>query len=188
MLTNGADHSGDTGYTTLADGSRTPKDAVLLAAQGDLEEASMTIGAAVTVGYLPNEFDSLLRRMRQTLAALAHRIAEPSVQDQHGLDELNTICERYATETLPTDFAMSSGLSDTVTLLKLARTVTRRAERTLWTLFATEKERPARQAAVFVNRLADVLLLLAFRVDREVEQETPIGGCGTPDDIIPASS
>lgn len=179
MLTN--IHSGDSGYTSLAEGNRARKDAPLLTAQGDLDEASTEIGMAVTGGYLPEEFDALLRGAQQTLTRFSRHLADAPV-DKHDdetvvLETLDAVCERYSSEQLPGEAL--SPRSDTVAHLESARAVTRRAERSLWTLSFDGQSPSAEQAAVFLNRLADTLTLVAVRVHRGADRDYPIGACGS---------
>lgn len=179
MLTN--THSGDTGYTSLTNGSRARKDAPLLAAHGDLDEASTEIGVAVTGGYLPEEFDTLLRGAQQTLTRFSRQLAEAPVDEHEGetttLEALDAVCERYASEQLPGETLSSR--SDTVARLESARAVTRRAERSLWTLSFDGHSPSPEHAAVFLNRLADTLSLVAVRVHWGADREYPVGACGT---------
>lgn len=188
----GTHHPGDSGQTTLTDGTHTPKDAALVAAQGDLEEASTAIGAAITIGYVPDEFDLLLRNSQQTLVDSGQRLATASQPPgPTTLANLDAVCERHAADvdSVPAEFLSASVRSDTVALLKFARTVTRRAERALWALHTRDEADSPQQLAVFVDRLADVLLLVAFRIHRGAEQEWPVGWCGIrTDDVVRPTS
>lgn len=180
MLTN--PHHGDSGYTTLVNGTRIRKDAPLLVALGELEESGTALGKAVTGGYLVEEFDTLLRGAQQALAQFAHGLAEPPDEQQADeqqrvvLADLDAVCERYASgeSSEPLD-----ARSESVTHLQWARTVVRRAERTLWTLFLDGGPPQASEAAVFLNRLGDTLLVAAVRIHRGADREVPLGVCGS---------
>ena len=179
MLTHTHAHPGDSGYTTLTHGSRTRKDAPLLAAHGELDEAGTALGAAASSGCLPEQFDALLRDTQQTLFHLGRSLLEEdSPPETAALEELEAVCQRYAREPLPDEPTVLASRSTTVTHLLWARAVTRRAERTLWTFVLDEQHPPLRYAAVTLNRLADVLMLAAALLHRGVIQEFPLGICG----------
>lgn len=182
MVTEEPTHPGDTGYSKLADNSEAPKETALLAAHGELDEASTAIGVAVTVGYLPEEFDALLRKTQTTLADLGRQLPTPPPGCNETLAELDATLRRHP-EPIPDDFTVSSERSDTAALLKLARAVTRRAERTLWAL---SRQTPSvRSVAVLLNRLADVLLMIAFQRHHPSAREVPLGRCAViPDDVV----
>src|SRR5271157_2504315 len=128
--------TGDDGSTALADGSRTAKTDSRLAAYADAEEANCAIGMAITFGNLSADVSGLLTR----------------VQNE---------CDSY-NEALPTlrSFLLPGGSPGT-TLLHMARTVTRRAERSAWAAAGEHGDSVSPLPARYLNRLSDLLFILA---------------------------
>src|SRR5258708_18479049 len=69
--------TGDDGTTALADGARVPKTDPRLAAYADTDEANCAIGAAITMGNLPDDMVRLLRRIQNELFDAGADLATP---------------------------------------------------------------------------------------------------------------
>lgn len=152
--------TGDDGTTGSGDGRRVAKDSARIAAYGDLDELNCLLGLLLT-HELPGNIRDGLITLQHWLFELGGDLCiagRDSLTDAHTgwleqhLDELN--------ETLPplTEFVLPGGSPATATC-HLARSVCRRAERSLVTLRQAE---PVPQAALaFVNRLSDYLFVVA---------------------------
>ena len=163
--------TGDDGTTGLTDFSRVPKTDSRLAAYADTDEANCAIGTAITLGQLPEDMAALLRRIQNELfdcgADLATPLpATPPEYPQLRIDEryvtaLEAACDEY-NEGLPTlrSFILPGGTPGAV-LLHTARAVTRRAERTAWAAVADHGDTISRWPARYLNRLSDLLFILA---------------------------
>jgi cob(I)alamin adenosyltransferase len=163
--------TGDDGTTGLTDFSRVPKTDSRLAAYADTDEANCAIGTAVTLGQLPGDMAALLRRIQNELfdcgADLATPLpATPPEYPQLRIDEsyvtaLEAACDSYNAD-LPTlrSFILPGGTPGAV-LLHTARAVTRRAERTAWAAVADHGDTISRWPARYLNRLSDLLFILA---------------------------
>jgi cob(I)alamin adenosyltransferase len=163
--------TGDDGSTALADGTRVPKTDPRLAAYADTDEANCAIGTAITLGNLPDGMVRLLRRIQNELfdagADLATPLPEtPPQYPQLRLDEgyvaaLEAACDEY-NAALPTlrSFVLPGGTPGAA-LLHTARAVTRRAERTAWAAAAEHGETISPWPARYLNRLSDLLFILA---------------------------
>ncbi|HVT69335.1 MAG TPA: cob(I)yrinic acid a,c-diamide adenosyltransferase [Trebonia sp.] len=163
--------TGDEGTTGLNDGSRVPKTDTRLAAYADTDEANCAIGAAITLGALPDDMVTLLRRIQNELfdcgADLATPLPEtPPEHPQLRIDEtyvasLEAACDEY-NAALPTlrSFILPGGTPGAV-LLHTARVITRRAERTAWAAVADHGATISRWPARYLNRLSDLLYILA---------------------------
>ena len=162
--------TGDDGSTALADGSRAPKTDLRLAAYADVEEANCAIGVAISLGQPGPELTALLSRIQNELfdvgADLATPIAEdppypPLRIDGSYIEALEQACDRY-NEDLPVlrSFVLPGG-TPAAALLHTARTVTRRAERSAWAAYSEHGETVNRRAAQYLNRLSDLLFILA---------------------------
>ena len=163
--------TGDDGSTGLADGSRTAKTASRLAAYADVEEANCAIGMAITFGALGPDISRLLGRVQNELFDVGADLANPVTQtpppypplriEENYITRLESECDSY-NEDLPTlrSFLLPGGSPGT-TLLHMARTVTRRAERSAWAAVAEHGDSVSPLPARYLNRLSDLLFILA---------------------------
>src|SRR5215831_15119513 len=69
--------TGDAGTTGLNDGSRVAKTDTRLAAYADTDEANSAIGVAITLGALPGDMVTLLRRIQNELFDCGADLATP---------------------------------------------------------------------------------------------------------------
>jgi cob(I)alamin adenosyltransferase len=163
--------TGDAGTTALADGSRTAKTDSRLAAYADVEEANCAIGMAITFGDLPADIAGLLSRVQNELFDVGADLANPVTEspppyaplriDDAYITRLEAECDAY-NEGLPTlrSFLLPGG-SPGSTLLHMARTVTRRAERSAWAAAGEHGDSMSPLPARYLNRLSDLLFILA---------------------------
>ena len=163
--------TGDDGTTALVDGSRVHKTDSRLAAYADTDEANCAIGMAVTFGQLPADVTALLGRIQNELfdvgADLANPVSpEPPAYPQLRIDEsyvtaLESACDEY-NAALPVlrSFVLPGGTPGAA-LLHVARTATRRAERSAWAAMAEHGETVSPWPARYLNRLSDLLFILA---------------------------
>jgi cob(I)alamin adenosyltransferase len=169
--------TGDDGTTALADGARVAKTDPRLAAYADTDEANCAIGAAITLGALPGDMVSLLLRIQNELFDAGADLAtplptEPPEYPQLRIDEsyvtaLEKACDEY-NAALPTlrSFVLPGG-SAGAALLHTARAVTRRAERTAWHAVAVHGATISPWPAKYLNRLSDLLFILARTANAE---------------------
>jgi cob(I)alamin adenosyltransferase len=133
--------TGDDGTTALGDGSRTAKTDPRLAAYADVDEANTAIGMAITFGELADDVVAVLTRVQNEMFDVGADLATPVVEsppypplriDSAYIERLEASCDAY-NQDLPTlrSFLLPGG-SRGSTLLHVARTVTRRAERSAW--------------------------------------------------------
>jgi cob(I)alamin adenosyltransferase len=162
--------TGDDGSTALADGSRTAKTDSRLAAYADVEEANCAIGMAITFGELDPDLIALLSRVQNELfdvgADLANPVSDtpppypPLRIDETYITRLEAECDSF-NESLPVlrSFLLPGGSRGT-TLLHVARTVTRRAERSTWAAADEHGDSVSPLPARYLNRLSDLLFIL----------------------------
>jgi cob(I)alamin adenosyltransferase len=163
--------TGDDGSTALADGARVAKTDSRLAAYADTDEANCAIGAAITLGGLPDAMTALLRRVQNELFDCGADLATPIPVtppeypqlriDQDYVSRLEADCDAY-NATLPVlrSFVLPGGTPGAA-LLHTARAVTRRAERTAWSAVADHGRAISPLPAQYLNRLSDLLFILA---------------------------
>ncbi|QFG24266.1 cob(I)yrinic acid a,c-diamide adenosyltransferase [Actinomadura sp. WMMB 499] len=172
--------TGDDGTTALGDASRTRKTDPRLAAYADVEEANAAIGAALALGSLPDDVAALLVRVQNDLFDVGADLCAPVVPDPEYpplridpsyVERLETACDEQNEKLRPLRSFILPGGTPGGALLHVARTVTRRAERSAWA--AVEEHGTAGEgdpeaaaggvnplAVKYLNRLSDLLFIL----------------------------
>jgi cob(I)alamin adenosyltransferase len=156
---------GDDGTTTLLGSGRMGKDDPRIGVLGDVDEASSFLGLARAdadgeIGGLLIELQRLLYRVMGDLAMTK----EDNVVSEDDLKFLDDALEEWRGRTqIPKEFIIP-GESRPGALLDVARSVTRRAERSL-VAAGYAKQHP--DAVRVVNRLSDLLFVLARNADGE---------------------
>jgi cob(I)alamin adenosyltransferase len=161
--------TGDRGETSLFGAGRAPKDHPRVAAYGDVDELNSVLGLVRATA--PNEFfDSLLQAIQRDLFSIGGQLASPDpaavakalVKANLSADrvsEFERVIDESDTELPPLRaFVLPAGSSKAASL-HLARTVCRRAERSVVHL-SREAEIPE-LFLVYLNRLSDLLFTLA---------------------------
>jgi len=157
--------TGDAGETGLGDGSRVSKDSPRVRALGDLDELNSVLGL-VLAEDVPSELRDALGQVQHDLFDLGGEVSIPGhamLQDPQ-VARLESAIEVWNAD-LPAlkEFILPGG-SRAAAAAHLARTVCRRAERSLVALGATEKiGEPARR---YLNRLSDLLFIAGRRLNR----------------------
>jgi cob(I)alamin adenosyltransferase len=164
-LTKIATRTGDDGTTGLGDGSRTRKDSLRIAAMGDVDELNSTLGVLLAEP-LPKAVSEALTDIQHDLFDLGGELCIPgfdNVADTQ-VARLDALLEHY-NATLPRlqEFILPGG-SRAAAVAHVARTVCRRAERSIVALGEAEAVRPA--CRQYVNRLSDLLFVLARVLNR----------------------
>ena len=168
--------TGDKGTTALVDGSRVDKTDSRLAAYADTDEANCAIGTAVALGQLPADVAALLGRIQNELFDVGSDLANPVTPEPPGyqlrIDEsyitaLESACDSY-NASLPVlrSFVLPGGTPGAA-LLHTARAVTRRAERSAWAAARDHGETVSPWPAKYLNRLSDLLFILARAANAE---------------------
>jgi cob(I)alamin adenosyltransferase len=162
---------GDGGETSLGDGSRVSKLDPLVGAFGAVDELNALLGLVQAAGA-----DPLLARVQNELFDLGADLCVPYAAEdgrlrigQEAIDRLEADCDRE-NAALPElrSFVLPGG-GERAARLHLARTVCRRAEREA--LAAAAAARPVNPLAlVYLNRLSDLLFILARRANRSGEE------------------
>lgn len=160
-----ATRTGDDGSTGLGDGSRTTKDSQRIASLGDVDELNSLLGVLLAEA-LPTEVASLLRAIQNDLFDLGGELSIPGhelVGDAH-LDRLDQALEHFNSSLPPLREFILPGGSRAAALAHLARTVARRAERSVVALARSEKL--GKTAIQYLNRLSDLLFVLGRHLNR----------------------
>ena len=158
--------TGDDGTTGMGDGSRVAKYSARVQAMGDVDELNSVLGILLTEPLRAN-IHAALNAIQHDLFNLGGELCMPGyvmikaerVTDlEEFLDELNESLEPLKEFILP-------GGSRAAAYCHLARTVCRRAERTMHTLNSQEKITEI--SLQYINRLSDLLFVLCRILNKD---------------------
>ncbi|WNG86139.1 cob(I)yrinic acid a,c-diamide adenosyltransferase [Mycobacterium sp. ITM-2016-00317] len=162
--------TGDDGTTGLSDFSRVSKSDARLSAYADCDEANASIGVAVALGHPDERILPVLLQIQNDLFDAGADLSTPVVENpeypplriqQSYIDRLEKWCDEF-NEPLPAlnSFILPGGTALSA-LLHVARTVTRRAERSAWHAVDTHGDSVSVLPAKYLNRLSDLLFILS---------------------------
>lgn len=169
---------GDAGQTGLFDGTRVPKSDPRIDAYGDVDETNSAIGAARA--FIEDKgIAAFLQGVQSDLFAAGAQLADPKYDaakrksktriTEERIVELETFIDRLEEGLAPLkNFILPSG-SKGASLLHLARTVCRRAERNVVRISASAKIPPI--VVKYLNRLSDLLFVMARAENRRAGEE-----------------
>jgi cob(I)alamin adenosyltransferase len=164
--------TGDDGTTGLGDGQRVGKDCPRIQAMGDLDELNSAIGC-VLAEPLPEAVRAALGRVQNDLFDLGGEICIPgrvAMESAHVASLESTVAALNAALPPLREFVLPGGERGAA-LCHLARTIGRRAERSLVALSRIEAVTPA--SLQYLNRLSDLLFVAARVVNREAGRAEP---------------
>ena len=168
--------TGDGGETRLGDMSTTTKTDLRLQAYADVDEANANLGVVLAHGGLEDEVVGVLTHVQNDLFDVGADFCTPVVAEpeypplrieQDYVDRLEQWCDTY-NEHLPKlrSFILNGG-TPAAAHLHVARTVVRRAERSAWAAYAEHADTMNILAITYLNRLSDLLFILARHANRE---------------------
>ncbi|MBO9519967.1 MAG: cob(I)yrinic acid a,c-diamide adenosyltransferase [Nocardioidaceae bacterium] len=168
--------TGDAGQTRLGDMSTTTKTDPRLEAYAVVDEANAHLGVALATGGLDADVVTVLTRVQNDLFDVGADLCTPVVPDpeypplrieQSYVDRLEGWCDQY-NEDLPAlrSFILNGG-TPAAAQLHVVRTVVRRAEREAWAAYAEYGEVMNKLAITYLNRLSDLVFILARYTNRE---------------------
>ena len=168
--------TGDAGETRLGDMSVTSKTDPRLVAYADVDEANAHLGVVLATGGLDEDVARVLLHVQNDLFDVGADLCNPVVEEpeypplrveQDYVDRLEAWCDHY-NEQLPKlrSFILSGG-TPAAAHLHVARTVVRRAERAAWAAYAEHGASMNKLAITYLNRLSDLVFILARHANRE---------------------
>ena len=168
--------TGDGGRTRLGDMSETRKTDTRLRAYADVDELNAHLGLVLATGGLDGEVEAVLTHVQNDLFDVGADLCTPVVPDPEYpplriepdyVERLEQWCDRW-NEELPKlrSFILNGGTA-AAAHLHVARTICRRAERSGWTAYEEYGETMNVLALTYLNRLSDLLFILARHANRE---------------------
>ena len=166
--------TGDDGRTGLFGGGRLEKDHARVEAYGDVDELNAVIGAARAVEMMPR-VDEILAPVQRDLFAIGALLATPQPQKHREqlekarlsdtrIAQLEQAIDDGEEELEPLKAFILPGGTPKASALHVARTVCRRAERSIIRLQRTDEV--PQVVIVYLNRLSDLLFVLARVANR----------------------
>jgi cob(I)alamin adenosyltransferase len=171
--------TGDAGTTALGTGERVPKHSLRIAAYGSVDETNAAIGMArVHLAGADADLDAVLARVQNDLFDLGADLCvpEPAAEtarqqpprerlrvSEVQVERLEAEIDRMNAELQPLRSFVLPGGTAAAAALHVARTVCRRAERTVVALASEPQEHGnahvSAPALKYVNRLSDLLFV-----------------------------
>jgi cob(I)alamin adenosyltransferase len=161
---------GDTGETSLGDGSRVPKTELRVECYGTIDEANAAVGLARL--HAEGDVDAALARIQNDLFDLGADLSTPETGKRAAgalrilasqVERLEREIDALNADLKPLDSFVLPGGTACAAHLHLARTLVRRAERLAAALAARETINP--EALKYLNRLSDHLFVLSRHVN-----------------------
>ena len=156
--------TGDDGKTSLFDNSRVWKSHERIVSYGAIDELNSAVGIAISMD-LDHQLKEILVRIQNELFIVGSDLANPNMSDtkirttenmtlslENDIDTFESELSELTNFILPGGTLMSS-------ILHLSRTISRRAETHVIAL--SQKEEINKIAIVYLNRLSDLLFVLA---------------------------
>jgi cob(I)alamin adenosyltransferase len=166
-LTQISTRTGDDGTTGLGDGTRVPKDHLRIAAMGDVDELNSQLGVLLAEP-LPDDVRDLLVVIQHELFNLGGELCIPGytlLKDDAVLRLDEALATHNATLPRLQEFILPAG-TRSAAIAHVARTIARRAERAVVTLTAQEPQGVNAAPRQYLNRLSDLLFVLARVLNR----------------------
>lgn len=172
--------TGDAGETRLGDMSLTAKTDLRLEAYATTDEAGAAIGVALAHGGIDEDVVKVLTTVQNDLFDVGADLSTPVVRpesaqpeypplrvEQAYIDRLEAWCDDYNESLEKLRSFILSGGTVAAAHLHVARTVVRRAERAAWAAYEVHGETMNKLALTYLNRLSDLLFILARHANRE---------------------
>lgn len=168
--------TGDHGETMLGDGARVAKESPRVEAYGDVDEANSAIGVAIAEAASADapaarDIVTLLTAVQNDLFDVGADLCAPlSDKEQEGerlrvsdhqIERIEQEIDRLNKNLKPLESFVLPGGSRLAASLHLARTICRRSERRVATLLHGEPGRTNPRAMIYLNRLSDLLFVMA---------------------------
>ena len=161
--------TGDDGTSGLSDFSRVSKSDPRLIAYADCDEANAALGVAVALGTPDEPMRSVLIQIQNDLFDAGADLSTPVVENpeypplritEGYIERLEKWCDEFNEPLSPLNSFILPGGTPLSALLHVARTVTRRAERSAWIAVNAYPDSISTAPARYLNRLSDLLFIL----------------------------
>ncbi|MCA2213562.1 cob(I)yrinic acid a,c-diamide adenosyltransferase [Jidongwangia harbinensis] len=179
--------TGDAGQTRLGNNEQVEKTDPRIVAYADVDECNAALGVALALGGLTADLRTMLATIQNDLFDVGADLCNPESENppypplritEAYVERLEGWCDEF-NELLPAlDSFVLPGGTPGAALLHVARTVARRAERSVWALCTADPERTGVLPAKYLNRLSDLLFILARTANPNGDVKWVPGGAG----------
>jgi cob(I)alamin adenosyltransferase len=164
--------TGDEGETSLGDRARVPKTDRRVVAFGAVDELNSQLGLALAAGA-PETLRGVLERVQNELFDLGADVSRPGDDGLRvtagQVEALEEDCDRFNAELPPLKSFVLPGGDEAAARLHVARAVCRRAE-----IAALRVDGIGRNVPVYLNRLGDLLFILARAANAAAGRDEPL--------------
>ena len=167
--------TGDKGKTSLFDGKRVLKSDKKVDAYGTIDELNSAIGAAsafIKIRLMNKELEEIQNDLLEIGSSLAVSTTLPMDQLKNRPVEFEKLIDKLTKQMSPLSQFILPGGGKGGSLLHLARTVSRRAERKV--VHLSQKEQVDQTILIYLNRLSDLLFTMARFVNFKEHQREKI--------------
>lgn len=169
--------TGDKGETGLFGGKRVSKDDLRIHAYGTVDELNAILGLIIAAGHLSPLLETQILRTQNVLFRLGADLATPRQNnnaevpriEQSHIDEVEGWITALEQDLPELQAFILPGGSHAASLLHVARTVCRRAER--WAVALGKQEDLGAESVIYLNRLSDYLFLAARKANKDTGVE-----------------
>ncbi len=160
--------TGDTGQTGLADGRRIEKDHPRIEAMGSVDELNSSLGVLIADLQMQDitSLCAVLGPVQHRLFDLGGELAVPGhdIIGEADVTDLEALIDQYNADLEPLKNFILPGGSRCIASAHMARSICRRAERRYLSLASEEAVNT--QARIYLNRLSDLLFVMARTIAR----------------------
>jgi cob(I)alamin adenosyltransferase len=162
--------TGDAGETRLGNNEVAAKTDPRIAAYADADECNAALGVVLALGEPADDVRAVLTLVQNDLFDVGADLCNPIADDppypplritEDYITRLEGWCDEFNDRLPALDSFILPGGTPGAALLHVARTVSRRAERSAWALLRDEPERTGVLPAKYLNRLSDLLFILS---------------------------
>jgi cob(I)alamin adenosyltransferase len=170
--------AGDSGETSLGDGSRVPKLDCRIGAFGTVDELNAALGVALAEPSLPERLRAPLQRVQNDLFDVGADLSVPFGVtdrlrvDQPAVERLEKLCDELNADLPMLKSFVLPGGTEAAARLHVARTTCRRAEREA--LAANEEHEINPLVLAYLNRLSDFLFIAARSANADAGCDEPL--------------
>jgi ATP:cob(I)alamin adenosyltransferase len=167
--------TGDDGYTSLLNGERVPKDDLRIETLGNLDELTSYLGfvkAQIKDDAIIKEIENIQIKIKTILSEIADGKSDKWCISENDVFEIEKLIDAYQRMIKIKNSFVIPGKNEISALLDVARTITRRTERSL---ISVDKKYPVNiNSKVYINRLSDYLFVLARHMEIRMEIEEKV--------------
>ena len=168
---------GDAGETSLGDGSRVSKLDERIGAYGTVDELNSALGLVLATSC-PEAIRAVLERVQNELFDVGADLSVPLRHEgrlrvtQEQIDRLEADCDRFNADLDELKSFVLPGGDEVAARMHVARALCRRAERDALVAAGAHDVDPL--AIVYLNRLSDLLFILARAANAAAGREEPL--------------